>query len=65
MYVLDPTWSDIAEKYEYFPDVSFYNWLSTFEEELGDDPKTNGWNKVTIKRKSHPRLNGPDHEAVK
>ncbi|KAJ8955891.1 hypothetical protein NQ318_005439 [Aromia moschata] len=47
----DPTWSEIAERYEYDPELfSSPELLARLEEELGDDPSAYNWDKVRIKR---------------
>ncbi|KAG5888007.1 hypothetical protein JTB14_016631 [Gonioctena quinquepunctata] len=47
-----PTWSEIAERYEYDPEL-FSNpaALSRLEEMVGDDPNVYDWDKVRMKRK--------------
>nr|UDO48204.1 ecdysis triggering hormone [Colaphellus bowringi] len=48
----DPTWSEIADRYEYDPEL-FSNpaYLTQLEEMLGDDPNVYEWDKVRVKRK--------------
>nr|CAH7759413.1 unnamed protein product [Callosobruchus chinensis] len=48
-----PTWSEIAERYEYDPEL-FQNPLNLMklEEEMGDDPSVYNWEKVRLKRKA-------------
>ncbi|CAH0552114.1 unnamed protein product [Brassicogethes aeneus] len=44
-FALDPTWSEIAEKYEYYPEIFNSETLKKLEEELGDDPSIYEWDK--------------------
>ncbi|XP_072387023.1 uncharacterized protein [Diabrotica undecimpunctata] len=48
-----PTWSEIAERYEYEPEL-FTNpqMLLDLEKAMGDDPSIYDWDKVRIKREA-------------
>ncbi|XP_056636664.1 uncharacterized protein LOC130445160 [Diorhabda sublineata] len=47
-----PTWSEIADRYEYEPELfSNPQALLELEKALGDDPNIYDWDKVRIKRK--------------
>ncbi|CAH1117265.1 unnamed protein product [Phaedon cochleariae] len=56
-----PTWAEIADRYEYDPELfSNPSFLSKLEEMMGDDPNVYDWEKVRVKRelpkKIHPKL---------
>ncbi|XP_018562859.1 uncharacterized protein LOC108904700 [Anoplophora glabripennis] len=46
-----PTWSELADRYEYDPELfSSPQLLRKLEEEIGDDPTLYDWEKVRLKR---------------
>lgn len=53
LFCIDPVWSELAERYEYEPELfTSPHLLEQLEQALGDDPSVYDWDKVKFKRAS-------------
>lgn len=51
LQILDPTWSELADHYEYNPELfNSPQYVGQLEEYLNDDPSIYDWEKVRMKR---------------
>ncbi|KAF2905368.1 hypothetical protein ILUMI_00817 [Ignelater luminosus] len=63
--ILAPLWNDIAQIYEYNPDLpNLIEYLSTYEQEQGDDPSVYDLQKMRFKRKNLPSYGTPNKEIM-
>lgn len=51
IFIVDPLWSELAERYEFEPELFISpQYLAQLEEYFGDDPSVYDWDKVRVKR---------------